>query len=435
VFGVSDPKPDLVKPTRAPSDEVRVQMLNRLVRWRYAVIAAAFVLFALVGDKDDGDLEFFTQALHILGQGGSQGGLHLYAVRPDIQIGPLAILGTGLLDLVCGGKIVFAVVAGSLVLLLLLVRSLERLMDEEGFDEQQARTALLIGGVVLAAAWAVAVPGWGHIDDLAALTAMVMTLRAVRSGRAVWAGVLLAVALGCKPWGGYACALLLMLPPGRRRAAIATFVGGALACWGPFVIGAPHTISALSHFSLQAIFGSLPLQLGYASAPAWVRPGQVALSTALLVACWHYRRWDLGLLVVAVSRLILDAGVFPYYDVELVVGCVVADVVAAGRSTRLITATAPLSLLSWLVITIIHDANISSTTTFAARTSLYVIVLALGAVRGARGSSAPSDRLSMGAAALPAPRSELGVGGRMAGSIQAAERPTHIGTMARPQRP
>lgn len=362
------------------------------VRWRYAIVVAVFLLCALIGSQDNGDLEYFTQALHVLGTSGSAGGLHLYAVRPDIQIGPLAILGVGLLDLVCFGKIVFAVVAGALALLLVTTRVLERLAVREGVPAQRVGLAIAVGGSVLAAAFAVAVPGWGHIDDLAALTAIVAALYACRTDRAVLAGALLAVATGCKPWAGFAWAMLLLLPSGHRFRGLATFVVGSLLCWLPFVAGAPGALHALSAFSLKAIFGSLPLQLGYASAPSWIRPAQLALATAGVLLCVRRRRLDLVLLVVALSRLVLDAGVFPYYDVELVLGCLAVDVYAAGRGPRLV-ACAPLSLLSWIAITLIQDEAGTSAQAFVGRMALYVALLGVGVWRGGvwRWRAAPED--------------------------------------------
>lgn len=351
------------------------------VRWRYAVVAAAFILFALVGDQSNGDLEFFTQALHVLGKSGSSGGLHLYAARPDIQIGPLAILGVGLLDALFLGKIVLAVVAGALLLLLVTGRFLELLAIHEGVPPERAGLAIVVGGSALAAAFAVVVPGWGHIDDLAALTAMVAALYACRTDRALLAGVLLAVATGCKPWAAFAWAMLFLLPPGRRTRGIAAFLLGSLVCWLPFVVGAPETLHALSAFSLRSIFGSLPWQLGYATAPWWIRPGQLVLTTGLVLLCVRVRRPDLVLLVAALCRLTLDAGVFPYYDVEIVLGCLVADVYAAGRG-RVMAACAPLTLLSWLAITLIHDEAVTATQAFVARTALYAALLALAVVRG-----------------------------------------------------
>lgn len=356
--------------------------LSFAVRWRYAVITAAFLVFALVGDQANGDLEFFTQALHVLATSGSSGGLHLYAAQPSIQIGPVAILGVGILDALFFGKIVLAVVVAALALLLFTLRAIELLVLDEGIDPQRAGRALLVGGVILAASFAVAVPGWGHPDDLAALLALVVALRAARGGRGVAVGVALALGVGCKPWAAFALALVPFLPRESRRAAVAVFALGSALCWLPFVAVAPSAVAALSHYSIQSSVSSLPYQLGSASAPTWVRPGQLALSSVLLLLCVRCRRPDVAVLVVAISRLVLDAGAYPYYDAELIVGCLIADVWAAGRDNRL-TCYAPLSLAAWLGMALIRAESSSPTKELVARCILYVLLLVVAAMRGA----------------------------------------------------
>lgn len=373
-----------------------VPIVQRAVRWRYAIVVGAFLVFALVGDQSNGDLEFFTQALHVLGTTGRSGGLHLYAVRPDIQIGPLAVLGVGLLDALFLGKIVLAVVAGTLALLLVTVHLLERLAHASDVPAQRIGICTAVGGSALAAAFAVAVPGWGHIDDLAALTATVAALYACRTDRALLAGALLAVATGCKPWAAFAWPMLLLLPRGRRLRGLAAFVAGSLMCWLPFVAGAPATLHALSSFSLRTVEGSFPFQLGYATAPWWVRPAQLALSSLLVLLCARRHRGDLVLLVVAVSRLALDAGVFPYYGVELVLGCLLVDMLAATRG-RLLAACAPMCMLAWLGIALVNDLAVTSTQLFIGRYALFAGLLVVGVWRRPR----PSTRRQRDQAAVP----------------------------------
>ncbi len=367
------------------------------VRFRYAAVTAVFLLSALVGSQDNGDLEYFTQAWQLLVHGGAGGNVHLYAARPDIQIGPLAVVGTGLVDLAFGGKIVLAVVAIALAALLVTVRGVERLARAEGLDDGRTGIAVLVGGMALAAGFAVVVPGWGHVDDLAALAAMVAALAATRSGRAIPAGLLLAMAVDCKPWGAFAAGLLLFLPAGVRLRGLGTFGLGALACWLPFLIGDLHTLPALAHFSLHAVYGSLPLQLGYATAPSWVRPAQLLTSLVAVACCVRWRRPDLALLCVAVCRLVLDAGDFPYYDVELLLGCLVADTYAAGHARRLVAAATPLTLGAWFVITVVHDADLSSAQTLAARCALYALLLSVALVRGRVGAASALNSAVAGA--------------------------------------
>lgn len=353
-----------------------------VVRWRYALVALVFAVCALVGNQANGDLGFFTLALHVLAQPGRAGGLHLYAVHPDIQIGPLAIVAVGVLRTLFLGHTAIAVGVAAVALLLLTLRSVERLALQEGVVDEGARTCVLVGGSALAAVYAVVVPGSGHVDDLAAMGALVAALAAARAGGGLATGLWLAVAVGCKPWGLFAAAMILLLPGRARRSALAAVMLGGLVCWAPFLLAAPSALGALAHFSIPATFGSLPLQLGYGRAPSWVRPAQFAVATALIGACVRYRRPDLVLLAVAVARLTLDAGAFPYYDAELVLGCLIADVYAAQRGPGF--ACAPTALLAWAAMSLIHDEVTTTTGTLVDRILLYAAVSAFAIWRTCR---------------------------------------------------
>ncbi len=341
---------------------------------------------ALVGDRDEGDLEYFWIAEHLLFHGA---GLGAYVARPDLQIGPLALIGGSLLSAATGSHLVFASLVFALTLLLLTMRSLDGLIQDRGGDVARPQVALTFGGVALAASWAVVVPGWGHLDDLAALLALVAAVRAAARGEGLRTGLFLAVATDCKPWGLYAAALVVVVPgAGERLRALGALAVGIGVCWLPFVVGDPATLGALGRFQIPADAASLPYLLGYhATDPSWTRAAQLGLATVLVLLCARSGRWDLVLLCVAISRLLLDGGVYPYYDVELVLGALVADLAAAGRSSSTYVPYLPTALLAWVGMEVTHQVA-DATAALGVRCAVYAILLGAAVVRGRAAASA-----------------------------------------------
>jgi hypothetical protein len=358
-------------------------VLRPVVRYRFVLAAVVFLLVGLVGDHDEGDLLFFDVARHALF---GSAGLHLYALRPNIQIGPVALLGViGANDLF-GGQLTIAVVATAALMLVLTLRSAEQLAIEAGVDPERVRIAVAIGGLVLAACWAVAVPGWGHPDDLAALLALTASLRAARNGRGLRAGLLLAVGVDCKPWAGFAVAVILVLAqPRQRLRAAASLVGGVAVCWVPFLVAAPATLASLARFQIPANPFSVPGLFGATETPHWTRLAQLVLATLAVVVCVQLGRWELTLLVVAIGRLALDGGAYPYYDVELVAGCLVADVVGARWGASLLSACAPLTCASLVGMDVVRQISLSPVAV-PLRLGLYAVLLSAASLRHGRPS-------------------------------------------------
>ncbi len=328
-------------------------------------MTAVYLLSATLGDRDQTDLPYFLEARHLIGSGH---GLQTYVEHPEMQIGPLALGGVSGLDAVGPHVIGLLSVGAALVLLVTLLACTARLVP----PTTRTPAGLAVSGSALAAAWAVAVPGWGHLDDLAALTAMVGALLATQRSRGLTCGLLLAVGCGCKPWGLFAAAMLLLLP---RRAALRGAVALALGLaviWLPFLLAAPSTWEALSHYAIRTSPGSLPRLLGDAYAPGWVRPAQLVVATAAIAGCVRARRPDLVMLAFATSRLALDAGVFSYYGVELVAAAAVADVMAVRYGGRW-PATAILCWVGWELV----DQASSQRVLVPMRLALLAIVFAV----------------------------------------------------------
>jgi hypothetical protein len=329
-------------------------LLPGLIARRYPVILIVYVLAATYGDHHGGDMEAVGEGAQRLFQAGPQGGLHVYAADPSLQMGPLTFVLVRLLQLVSANHLPLAFVVFSSGLLLLAVRCIEKCVPRKtSADSQRVHVAVLCGGVLVAYFWAVAVPGWSHIDDLCALTCIALAVQVARQRQDRWSGWLagggLGAAAGFKPWALLAVAIVWLLPPGRRLAGTLAACLATGACWLPFMVAAPSTLGALRHFAIHADPGSVPWGLGYDLAPAWERPGQFLLATIIIAVAAQRNRWDLALLAVAFSRLLLDAGMYPYYDVELVIGALLVDVAQASRRRGLL-AGAPITLAAVVLL-------------------------------------------------------------------------------------
>jgi hypothetical protein len=355
-----------------------------VVRYRYVVVVLTYLVTCILGDNHEGDLAFFGFGRRLLFDGT---GLTLYAHHPEIQIGPIALLAGTVLDVVSFGQLDIGAVVAALCMLVVLARTVESLAREAGAAADDVGICIAAGGSLTAVSWEIVVPGWGHLDDLAAILALVACIRALRADRAIQAGALMAIAGGCKPWALFAAAALFVLP-GRvsRTRAIAAFVLHVGACWLPFLVEAPETVERLSAFQIQASIGSLPHALGYGQAPRWIRSAQLISASVSIGFCVRSRRCDLVLLCMAVCRLVLDGGTYPYYGALLVVACWVCDAVAAAerrRSAWLI----PTTTLALLGSTVLPDL-VSGRTGLVLRLLLYGALVAV-AVPGTRRTRDP----------------------------------------------
>lgn len=284
-------------------------------------------------------MAFFTTGARILfDPDGAVGGLHLYAIHPNLQIGPLAFLVAapfaalpgpfgawvvGAAMLCCGGLILAAIAALA------------------GSTPSELPQSFWWGAVLFLPVWAELSMQSGHLDDALALTFGVLGLWAVSRDRPILAALAVAAAADSKPWAFGFCALLLALPSRRWLVAGAVWLGGIAVAWVPFFLTDAHTIDAF-HYQIRNSAASALRAMGVSSArtPTWCRTAQLAGGTALAALAAIRRAPAAGLLMVVAVRLLLDPGTHTYYDAGLVTATLLVDVLLLRRGVPWLTVGA-----------------------------------------------------------------------------------------------
>ncbi len=280
---------------------------------------------------------------------GSPLGAHVFAAHPELQMGPLTlVVALGFVS--WGGSAAVAgagmLLLGALVLamVLLLVRHVE-----SGTERAQR---LLVVGVLLAPAWAVLAVHYGHLDDALALAATVGAMLAVSRSRPGLAAVVLAVAVGFKPWAAPFAVILVASPRAARH--LCLFLVLVVAPWAVFVLGDPSTLH-IGSFAIAVAPDSALRALGLSASttPVWDRPLQLLLSVALGAAAVHRGRLYAVPFVVLATRMLLDPGTYPYYTTGLLVAALVLDL--RERSHRLVPRYA-LGVALWFAVVAVLNA-------------------------------------------------------------------------------
>lgn len=251
----------------------------------------------------------------------ADGGLHLYAAHPELQMGPLTFLlmsPLGRVPEVVGGVAVAAliVVAGPLLLNLL-----PRLLDVPVSARQRGLAA-----VVLLPVWAELGVHYVHVDDALALGLLVAAMLAVSRERAVLAGVLLAASVDSKPWALAFVPILLALPRDRWWRAVGAWGACVALAWLPFLVADPGTMHA-GRFEIPNDASSSLRVLGFTGAgtPMWDRPVQVLAGVVLATVAVRRGRW-LAVPAIALGvRMLLDPATYPYYEAGLVLATLLVD--------------------------------------------------------------------------------------------------------------
>ncbi len=181
------------------------------------------------------------------------GGLHVYAAAPYLQFGPLTILATSAFVAPLGGHAALPAVqilgAAMGIVALWQIHALARSVRPP-HEHRCIRRQLFIASAFLLPAWMYLAAGATHLDDELALLLSLLALRAAVSGRAVFAGALLGLAIDAKPWAAGFAALLLLPGTGRRIAlAMLSAAMTVTAAWLPFFLADPATIKAV-HYTI-----------------------------------------------------------------------------------------------------------------------------------------------------------------------------------------
>ena len=292
--------------------------------WPWWVLAPWSALWAGIHAHAGGrSWHFFAEGGHLLSSGGAAGGLHLYATHPALQIGPLALAVSAVLNLLgTGTGRVVALVAMSATGLPVLA-AVWRLVPA---PERLRPGRLLAGGLLFLPVWTEVTTHFGHLDDVLALCLSVAAVHAVSWRHPVWAGIALAAAADAKPWAAAFVVLVLALPRRDRWPALGAFVAGVAVAWLPFVVADPHTLIA-ARFTIPNDYSSALRAIGVNSAgtPWWDRPAQLALGAAGGCLAVRRGRWQAVILIVVAARILLDPGVYAYYTSGVLLGTLMVD--------------------------------------------------------------------------------------------------------------
>ena len=286
-------------------------------------------------------------------------GLHTYAAHPELQTGPLSLLAAALghpLPSALEEKLALVVMAAAGPVLLAVLVPL--------VDPSRRAVRVLLAGLVLAPAWIVLSVRWGHLDDVLAMAAAVVAIRAVSAGRPLLTGLALAAAIACKPWALGFLPLVLALPASSWVLGLGAAAAGTALAWLPFVTGDPGTLAAM-HPNVALVPSSGLHTLGARGevVPSWGRAAQLVGATGLAAVTALTGRWPGVLLVAVAVRLALDPQDNAYYIGSAALAAVVFDLLA----TRWVVpwTTVATVLLLWQPFVTDYAHRMTSTTGLA----------------------------------------------------------------------
>jgi hypothetical protein len=375
----------------SPRAERVLTHLTPVFRWRYPIVAAAALLSSAQHVSGTGrDWFYFVKGSELLfGRHHlyslRPGGLHLYANYPDLQIGPLSFVVATPLRMLGpdDGRVASSFLMSAFVVFLVFV--LERTARRVWVDAAEVEIALrsltvLLGGVMVAQAWAPLSTIYAHLDDVVTLGACVGALWAVATKRPVLLGVLIGAAAAAKPWGVLALPLAFALEGRDRWRAFTISAACTLVAWLPFAIADGGTLTAVtpqnmvSPSSILHLFG-VPVMDG----PTWTRPVQLAAMLLVGAIAVARGRWGAVLLVGVAARLAFDPQVFLYYSSGLILAALAWDLLRTPR---------PLPWWTFFTFLLLNDAYVlvgSDTTRAVLRLVLTaaLISVVLFAPRGA----------------------------------------------------
>jgi hypothetical protein len=296
--------------------------------WHYFVTGGQ--LIADVGDKD--------------------GGLHLYATRPDLQFGPLSVLAAAALLMLGNTAALFVaqvVTALAGLLILLTVRTLARDAHRHVTREVLDRRVLL-AAIPFVPVWMNLAVRFVHIDDMLALLLTTGAIFALRRRLPYAAALLLGLSVDAKPWAIPFVALLLLVEHRDRLRCLGLWAVTVAVAWLPFLAADPRTINAggfqipVDPSSSLALFG-----LGGMGTPVWTRAVQVVGGTLLAALAIRRRRWAGVVLLVVLARIVIDPGAHSYYAAGVVVGAAMWDLVGTTRRLPWWTLTSALAFFAF----------------------------------------------------------------------------------------
>ncbi|MDQ6805851.1 MAG: glycosyltransferase 87 family protein [Actinomycetota bacterium] len=220
----------------------------------------------------------------------------------------------------------------------------------------------------------------GHPEEVLGAVLCVAAVLVAMSGRSVWSGVLLGLAIANKEWALLATGPVLLALPDRRPRALLSAVAVAAAFTAPFVLaGSSGFASAVKSAAVNKspifqpwqmwwFFGShadvakglfCPITIGYRTPPGWIgslaHPLIVALTLPLTLLCVWLRRHGgrrsandvlLLLVLLLLMRCVLDPWDTSYYSLPLLFSLLAWETLTFTRPPLLTLAG---SLAAWFV--------------------------------------------------------------------------------------
>jgi hypothetical protein len=287
-----------------------------------------------------GDLQLFVDAARAMM---GDEGLRVYAERPEIQSGPLALAAIWALD--GAGDRMFPVAVGGLFV---VAFAAVLAMTEPG----RRRVVVLGLGGAVALFWWRTYAFQGHLDDAAVIAIAMWALVAVRRDRRLAAAVMLGVSLAIKPWAVFLLPMTLCGPGSLWRRSMAPMVslGIGAAIWAPFLLSSAGTMAGAKPTVWMAPDSVWRLISGTASTmPTGLRLAQLAICFGAVT--WLALRGHVAAapLVGIALRLLLDGGTWPYYTAGFVMAAFAWDMVESRSRLpwATIAATVLLPKPSW----------------------------------------------------------------------------------------
>ena len=257
-------------------------------------------------------------------------GLHLYAVHPELQMGPLTFVATApfilLLPIGIAHVLIIAGMAGAGLVTFWLIQSMM------GTHRIVPPLTFLTVGVLFTAAWAELSARWGHPDDAAAILLIVAAIVLMRRQHAGWMALSVAAAVDFKPWAIAAVPLLLAAHRSTWLRSTAIIAAGVLIAWLPFLLADHQTLRALQ-FAIPNVADSSLRVLGVhnASTPHWLRTVQLGLALLLAGLLALRGQWSSVLIAVVATRMLFDPATKGYYTAGLIAATALFDLIESGR--------------------------------------------------------------------------------------------------------
>jgi hypothetical protein len=310
--------------------------------WHLLALAGwTLAWFAILAPGGGIAWKFFTEGSQILFGAGQRlprtGGLHLYATHPQLQIGPLSFGVAQVLRHLGPGQGLVAAQIATTATGLILVQAIAGIAVTIRPDltarPRRLRGTVLAGGALFLIAWAELSVAYTHLDDGLALAFAVLAVRAVITQRPALAGLCVGLAADAKPWALVVLPIVSVLSGRDRWKAAAWALAAVAAAWLPFVLAAPATLAATSHFTILNLPASALRALGITDprTPWWDRPAQLVVGWALGGVAVLRRRWPAVVLLGVGARIALDPAVHGYYTAGVMVGALLWDLAGARR--------------------------------------------------------------------------------------------------------